>query len=160
MFTQTRRHFMDRPHYSFEYSNPQEVYTFFSEGKNGRIKKLVKFQLVHRNLFNLSFGDWDETVDDLDDLAISDNGDMEVVLATVIRITRQFLASHPGADVYFRGSTAARTRIYRAIIGSHYKVISEDFKVLGFFGGNWMNYEKNVTYEAFLIQNRYNFIQL
>lgn len=150
---------MDGPHYEFEYSSPQEVYTFTSEGKNGRISKVVKFQSVHGNLFNLSFGDWNEKIADLDDLAISDNGDMELVLATVVRITRQFLTSNPGIYIYFKGSTAARTRIYRAIISNHYEVISEDFKVLGFSCGHWVKYEKNVSYEAFLIQNRYNFIQ-
>lgn len=92
---------MDKPNYEFEYSNPYEVYTFTSEGKNGRIKKMVKFQLIQGNLFNLGFGDCRGDDDDFDDKVVSDNGDMEVVLS----------------------------------------------------------FEKNVNYEAFLIQNRFNFIE-
>lgn len=150
---------MDKPNYEFEYSNPDEVYTFTSEGKNGRIKKMVKFQLIQGNLFNLGFGDCRGDDDDFDDKVVSDNGDMEVVLSTVITITIHFVSANPGVYVHLSGSTPARTRVYRTIISNNYDVISQEFDVFGLLDGDWRVFEKNVNYEAFLIQNRFNFIE-
>ncbi|MGX5858114.1 DUF6934 family protein [Dyadobacter jiangsuensis] len=151
---------MDRPHYEFEFSYPYEIYSFISEGRNGHVRKRVRFDLVRSNIFNLGFGDWKEDDSDLDDLVVTDNGDMEMVLSTVIRITIHFLSTNPGITVHFTGSTAARTRLYRSILSTNYDVIIRDFIVLGLIDGKWLDYEKNVDYEAFLVQNRYNFKKL
>lgn len=82
-----------------------------------------------------------------------------MVLSTVVRITIQFLAVNLDMSVHLTGSTPARTRLYRTIISNNYEVISKEFTVLGLICGSWLAYEKNVNYEAFLVQNRYNFIQ-
>ena len=151
---------MDRPHYEFEFSYPYEIYSFISEGRNGRVRKRVRFDLMRGNIFNLGFGDWREGDSNLDDLVVTDNGDMEMVLSTVIRIITHFLSTNPGAIVHFTGSTASRTRLYRSILSTNYEIIIRDFIVLGLIDGIWLAYEKNVNYEAFLVQNRYNFKKL
>jgi hypothetical protein len=81
---------MDRPSYEFEYSLPQAVYLFKIEGKNGRVGKRVQFDLIQDNMFNLGFGDWKEDECGFDDLVITNNGDMEKVLSTVIAIAVKF----------------------------------------------------------------------
>ena len=35
-------------------------YEFFSEGPKGTIRKVVFYQYMGENIYNLSFGDWDE----------------------------------------------------------------------------------------------------
>lgn len=150
---------MDKPNYEFEYSNPGEVYTFISEGRNGSIKKMVKFQLIYSNLFNLSFGDCSIDGEDFDDKVVSNNGDMELVLSTVVAITLHFVCTNPGVCVHLTGSTPARTRVYRAIISNNYEAISKEFDVFGLSHRDWRLFKKNVNYEAFLIQNRFNFIR-
>jgi hypothetical protein len=142
---------MDRPSYEFEYSLPQAVYLFTSEGKNGRVGKRVQFDLIQDNMFNLGFGDWKEDECGFDDLVITNNGDMEKVLSTVIAIAVKFLSLNYGASLYLTGSTAARTRLYRIIISNNYHTISREYAVWGYWRGEWCTYEKNVDYEAFLV---------
>jgi hypothetical protein len=142
---------MDRPHYEIEYSLPLKVYLFVSEGKHGRVKKIVKFNLIQKDLFNLGFGDWKEDDHDFDDLVVTDNGDMEMVLSTVIKITGKFLYMNPGVSVYLTGSTASRTRLYRLIISNNYEIIRREYNVWGYWHGGWCPFEKNVNYEAFLV---------
>lgn len=107
--------------------------------------------MMEETVFNLGFGDWENGNEGFDDLAITDNGDMEKVLSTVIRIAIKFLSFNPGATIYITGSTTARTRLYRVIISNRYDVISKDFLVLGYLDGRLHQFEKNVNYEAFLI---------
>jgi hypothetical protein len=142
---------MDQPHYEFEYSLPRKVYSFTSEGRNGPVRKVVEFTLIQSGKYNLGFGDWNEEKQGYDDKAITDNGDMEIMLSTVIRVTTRFLSTIPGVSVHLTGSTAARIRLYRIIISNNYEVISREFTVLGLLCGEWFKYEKNVNYEAFLV---------
>jgi hypothetical protein len=107
--------------------------------------------LIQSGKYNLGFGDWNEEKQGYDDKAITDNGDMEIVLSTVIRVTTRFLSTIPGVSVHLTGSTAARIRLYRIIISNNYEVISREFTVLGLLCGECFKYEKNVNYEAFLV---------
>lgn len=142
---------MGKPHYKVEYSVARKAYLFVSEGKHGNVYKVVKFQLIQNNMYNLAFGDWKEHSSDFDDLAVTDNGDMEMVLSTVIKITVMFLSANPDVYVYFTGSTAARTRLYRIILGNIADIASEQYRIWGKQGGSWVPFEKNVNYEAFLV---------
>ena len=63
----------------------------------------------------------------LDDLAISNNGDTEKVLGTVVAALYAFFDRHPGAIVYATGSTPGRTRLYRMGITKFYEEIKNDF---------------------------------
>jgi hypothetical protein len=142
---------MESPHYEFEYAIPREVYLFVSKGKHGDVKKMVKFQMIRNDVANLGFGDCKDDGLDFDDLIITDNGDMERVLATVIKITATFLWKNPYVSVYISGSTNTRNRLYRIIIGNNLETISKDYEVWGYCCGAWCPFEKNVNYEAFLV---------
>lgn len=63
--------------------NNHRTYEFLSEGPNGTIKKVVLYQEIDDNVFNLAFGDWDETNQKINDKARSNNNDRNKVLATV-----------------------------------------------------------------------------
>ena len=122
---------MDRPSYGFEYSPAYKLYSFISEGDKGSITKLVQFQFVEDNTFNLAFGDWNEDLGGIDDMVVTDNGDMEKVLATIIQITAKFLMSNHRSSVQFTGSTPVRTRLYQMIVSTNYESISLQFEVWG-----------------------------
>ncbi|MGG7663387.1 DUF6934 family protein [Dyadobacter sp. BHUBP1] len=126
---------MERPHYEFEYAIPREVYLFVSKGKHGNVTKMVKFQMIRNNIANLGFGDSKDDGFDFDDLVITDNGDMETVLATVIKITVTFLSKNPDVSVYINGSTATRNRLYRVIISNNLETISQNYEVWGYCRG-------------------------
>ncbi len=62
-------------------SADHHMYFFFSEGIRGKIAKGIVYSLIEGDLFNLSFGDWNEKIQDLDDSTRSNNGDRDKVLA-------------------------------------------------------------------------------
>lgn len=60
-------------------------FEFISEGPNGAIRKLIEFQrTTDPETYNLAFGDKHPASGRIDDLAISNNGDTEKILATVV----------------------------------------------------------------------------
>lgn len=87
--------------------NEHMAYEFLSEGPNGTVKKVVFFQEIGDNLYNLAFGDWDEIKQKIDDKARSNNNDRDKVLATVASTVIDFIKYYPEASVFARGSTPA-----------------------------------------------------
>lgn len=142
---------MDQPRYDVQYSLENKVYSFVSEGKKGRVIKKVQFDLMQEGIFNLGFGDWVGGDPGFNDLAITDNGDMEMVLSTVVGIAVEFLSKNTGVTIHLTGSTPARTRLYRIIISNRYDEIRNDYSVWGYLNGRFYPFQKNINYEAFLI---------
>jgi len=100
--------------YTLKSESTLTVFEFISEGPNGLIRKLIQFQVTNRpDLFNLAFGNNNPETGEIDDLSVSNNGDSEKVLATVVAALYAFFDKHPHAFVYATGSTPARTRLYR-----------------------------------------------
>ncbi|PSL24677.1 DUF6934 family protein [Dyadobacter jiangsuensis] len=142
---------MAQSHYSFNSTDNEFLFSFISEGPNGNIEKRVQFSPMDGVTFNLGFGDWIEENGEIDDMAVPNNGDIELVLGTVIQVLRFFLSEHAGARVFLTGSTPARTRLYRLIINTNFDVIKAEFDIAGFRNGKWSRFEKNVDYESFMV---------
>ena len=100
-------------------------------------------------MYNLAFGDG---VESLNDLAVSDNGDTEKVLATVATAAEYFLRTHPAALLYAVGSTLARTRLYRSGFTRFLPRIQPEFLLFGVVDGEPEPFEPGRPYEAFIIQ--------
>lgn len=87
---------------------------------------MIQYQKTNEpDLFNLAFGDKNMT--HFDDTAISNNGDSEKVLATVVASLYAFFDKYPQAFVYATGSTQSRTRLYRMGISKYYHEMIKDF---------------------------------
>jgi hypothetical protein len=43
------------------------TYEFYSEGPVGKIRKVVAYQMIDKDFFNLAFGDWNEERKKIDD---------------------------------------------------------------------------------------------
>lgn len=131
------------------------VFEFISEGPKGVIRKLIQFQPAYQQeIFNLAFGDKDPETDAINDLAISSNGDMEKILATVVAAVYAFFDKHPDAMVYVTGSTQARTRLYRMGITKFYEEMKKDFYLFGQVGNNFYDFEIGKDYQGFLAQRK------
>ena len=105
---------MQLDRYQLKAEESLTVFEFTSTGPKGQIPKLIKFSETNlKDLYNLAFGDKDLTTGDLNDLAISNNGDSEKVLATVVSTVYAFSDRYPNSFIYATGSTKARTRLYR-----------------------------------------------
>ena len=136
----------------------QNTFTFISKGPKGHILKKVRYTKVKgfKNLYNLAFGDAKNNTGGIDDLVVTDNQDREKVLATVAQTVIVFTNCYPKANVFFRGSTNARTRLYQMAITKYFEELSENFDILGLTDYGWLPFEKNTTYIAFLINRKTN----
>eukprot|EP01035_Chromulina_nebulosa_P001210 gene1210-1629_t len=67
---------MKLPRYELVAEQSLMVYEFISEGPKGQIPKLIKFsETALKGFYNLAFGDKDLTTGEIDDKAVSNNGD-------------------------------------------------------------------------------------
>jgi hypothetical protein len=102
--------------YPFKRKSEIHHYEFISEGPKGSIRKAVKFDRLgdfEEEVFNLSFGDWDEKQNNINVVIISNNGDRDKILAAVLAITI-LLSNENSISVFaFAGSTQSRTRLYQ-----------------------------------------------
>jgi hypothetical protein len=132
-------------------------YEFYSTGPKGRIKKVVEFfRLLDQELeiYNLSFGDWEENTKRIDDRVASNNSDRDKVLATVAATVLDFMKTHPKASIFAIGSTTSRTRIYQMGIARTWNEINPLFEVQGYILNTWQPFQKGVNYNAFLIKSK------
>jgi hypothetical protein len=147
--------------YALKSESSFTVFEFISDGPKGAVRKLIHFQHTNEpDLYNLAFGDRDHITGEMDDLAITNNGDSEKVLATVVAAVYAFLDKHPEAFVYATGSTISRTRlyrrgIYRRGITKFYAELVADFQLFGQIGDNFYEFEIGKDYKGFLAQRKF-----
>ncbi len=142
---------MKLPRYELTAERSMAVFEFTSEGPKGSIVKLIKYSETNlKDMYNLAFGDKNIKTGNIDDHVVSNNGDSEKVLATVVASIYAFANEYPNAWVYATGSTKARTRLYRMGVAKYIDEVSEDFKIYGLKENEWEAFEKDVAYDAFL----------
>ena len=147
--------------YALKASENYVSFEFISEGKNGRIQKKIIFTFIEvLNVWNLGFGDVDNITGEINDLAKSDNGDSEKILATVAQSAVIFTNYHPNSLIFAEGSTPIRTRLYRIGISQNFEEISETFLVWGLLENEWHLFEKNTDYQAFLVKKKFDIFNL
>lgn len=129
------------------------VFEFNSEGKNGTIPKLISFdQTDLEGFFNLAFGDLNKETGNINDFAISNNGNREKILATIVASVYSFTNKYPSAWVYATGSNKTRTRLYRMGITKYLTEIKKDFSIYGMRNNEWQFFNKGIEYDAFLVR--------
>ncbi len=144
---------MQEESYAFNRTPEVFYYEFYSEGPNGKIRKVIQYQRASEQdeIYNLGFGDINNESGDVDDLSVTNNQDTIKVLATVAKTVLEFMEHHPQAIVMARGSTASRTRLYQMGIAKFWDEINAQFEVKGFLDMDWQPFEKGKNYEAFFI---------
>ena len=131
------------------------TFEFLSEGKKGKIVKIIQFQQMNiENLYNLAFGDKNLNTGTLDDQVITDNGDSEKVLATVVSAIQAFADRYPECWIYATGSNAAKTRLYRMGINKYFEIVKADFDIMGESINEWEWYEFGKDYQAFAVRRK------
>jgi hypothetical protein len=121
--------------YIIEYSEDFLLFSFYSIGPNGIIKKMVEFDLISSltfDLYNLGLGDANESGDAIDDTVISNNHDTEKVLATVAYIALEFNKHFPHAFISIEANTDSKMRLYQMKINKYWKEIKDNFDVFGY----------------------------
>ncbi len=142
--------------YHLKSDNTLTYFEFISVGSKGAIRKIIEFQATSSSgLYNLAFGDKNPETGELDDLAISNNGDTQKVLGTVVAALYAFFDRNPKAIVYATGSTPVRTRLYRMGITKFYDEIQNDFYLYGRIGDKLYVFETGIEYEGFIAQRKF-----
>lgn len=146
---------MKLPKYQLKSDEKLSSYEFISEGPNGRIVKWIQFTPINQNeIYNLAFGDISQVSGEIDDLIVSNNGDSEKVLSTVVSAVYAFCDKKPTAWIFVSGSTSSRTRLYQMGISKYLDYIKEDFFVYGMKEGEWEEFEIGKNYSSFLAQKK------
>lgn len=127
------------------------AYHFISNGPQGAIQKIAKFNLLDEHLYNFGFGDLDPATGDISDTAISDNKDVDVIMGTLGSIIYDFTNLFPNSLISVQGTNKARTRLYQMNINKHWERIEPVFEVYGLVeDDHWEPFQKGVNYQAFL----------
>ena len=127
-------------------------------GLKEEIKKVIKYSFTGtENVYNLGFGDLNEETNEIDDLSVTNNGDSEKVLSTVVSTLFAFTEQYPKALILATGSTPSRTRLYRMGISKNLKEIKLYFAVYGLNKlAEWESFIIGRDYEAFFITKKEN----
>ena len=145
---------MKYPRYPIVTSQGHYMYEFHSEGPMGNIKKVVVYERIGKNVFNLGFGDWNEEQQKTSDSARSNNGDRDKVLVTVALTALDFTDRFPEAQIFIEGSSPSRTRLYQMGIANNLLEINQNFDVKGFYINDWEPFHSGRNYDAFLISRK------
>ena len=152
---------MNQEKYKLEVDKENKIYAFKSIGPQGVITKIVQFYPVSlhetgfENVYNLGFGDYDPLTVKLNDKVNSNNGDRDIVLASVTAAALDFLGENPNFTLYAVGSTPNRTRLYQMGINRFYNEIITDYVVWELRGdATWEVFEQNINYQAFVMRRR------
>lgn len=133
------------------------IFEFISEGHKGNILKRIEFAPTQwPTIYNLAFGDIKGN-GDLDDMAISNNGDRNKILATILKVVCAYTDVFPERWIFFEGSTAHRTRLYRMAITLHLEELSKMFEILADASGRgeFALFQKGLSVKAFLVKRKF-----
>ncbi len=145
---------MNVEQYLTSYDSSNLSYKFQSIGPNGIINKVVLFKnmnIRNGNFYTLSLGDWNETHENIDYYAVSNNCDTVKVLFTVGQIILEFVNHFQNANILIVGSSMSRTRLYQMAIAQNIKEIDKLFEIEGFRKGHWEKFKTGINFEGFLI---------
>jgi len=98
---------------------------FVSDGPNGKIPKIVLYQPMNEpDLYNLALGDLDSKTGEIDFDIRTNNGDRDMILATITETVYAFLYSRPTYSIHFKGSDSVSTRLYQMAISNYFDKLS------------------------------------
>lgn len=87
---------MNYPRYDYSAEDELNIFEFDSIGKKGKIKKIVQYtEMSVKGYYNLGFGDLDIETREVNDEVITNNGDGQKVLATVVSTLYAFTGKIP-----------------------------------------------------------------
>jgi len=129
------------------------TFRFESISEKKTIKKIITFVRISDSidLYNLAFGDL-KADDTTDDLSVSNNADLEKVIATVLQSIVLFFKAYPKALLYIKGSTPARTRLYRIVIDQALGEYQKGFEIFGMLDTEIEFFGRNRPYTAFVVK--------
>jgi hypothetical protein len=143
---------MKQEYYEYYSDNQCLYFEFESVSKSKTVKKIIVFSPLenNQNLYNLALADANED-GSFSDKAVTNNDDMEKVIATVIQAILRFFEKYPSKWVYIEGSTPDRTRLYRIVISKELLEVKKIVDIYGILGAEIEEFIKNRAYDSFVL---------
>lgn len=150
---------MDLPVYPVTRIENKLIFYFQSRNPLGEnpILKFVTYTPYNRDgetYYNLGFADYDPNSKEVSDTAVSNNGDMRKILATVVSTLKTFFKEKPHETVHIDGSDRVRRAYYHKLIVDYWNRIEELYVVKGRTLGKIERFQKGKIYEFILISQR------
>lgn len=120
---------MRKPAYPYRKTSVR-TYEFISIGNKNIVKHVEFIQTEMNDVVGLGFGDLLEN-GAISDQINSNNGDISVVMSTIIKIIEDYTLIHPNIKIFFEGSTKERTRLYGRILKNYHHEFSNHFIITG-----------------------------
>jgi hypothetical protein len=149
---------MNLDYYSYTANKNFTDFEFVSKGPRGSVKKVVQYEMGITEegslFFNLSFGDWNEVTQSIDDLAITNNEDTIKILSTIASTAIVFINKYGNCPINIKGSTPSRTRLYQMQICKYHDQVTKLFDIYGLSDTGWELFRKNKNYIRFVAVKR------
>jgi hypothetical protein len=138
--------------YWFKVNPAGDVYEFNSEGLQGTIHKMVRFEEIAPGVYNAALGDVREN-GEIDFEINTNNGDYYTVIYTVADIIKHFSKVYPAAKIHITGTDDRRNAAYqrRLTVALQSSAVNFAFWGLKEDGGDWEPFSKSENYAAFLL---------
>ena len=138
---------MINEYYRFLPTKSNKQFFFESEGRQGKVIKIVIFSDVGNGRYNLGFGDWHKGK--LDDSIITNNYDVALVMQTIAKIVYVFFEHNPQCIIEISPVDEKRKRLYNLIFQRHINNIDTNFQLVGFIGKEAEIYSSTKMYDYF-----------
>lgn len=135
------------------YADADRLYfDFLSVSAEKTVRKAVFFTpLSEHKVFNLALVDV-RPDGSVCDKTISNNGDLEKIMATVIHCVARFFEFYPQADIHIQANTPARNRLYRIIISKELSRIKKYYEIYGMTDSVAEPFEPGREYRLYTIK--------
>jgi hypothetical protein len=135
-------------------SNPKVVqFKFTSVSEKKSIDKIVEFDYMDDNIWNLGFGDLKG--DDWQDNVISNNDDLAKVLQTVANTIHIFFEEYPNDRIYISPLDKKRKILYNRIFKQRWHEIEPIFtlkaRIISDLNTKFENYNPLEIYDEFVV---------
>lgn len=135
--------------YPYLSSGKKTQVAFQSLGPKGIIIKIIRFEQVHGNRWNLGLGDFKQGK--IETNKLTSNGDVVKVLATVAAATLAFLEEYPERIVEIKPVDEKRKRLFNLVFSRRWAQIREKISINGLKANERMIYSPHEFYDSFEI---------
>jgi hypothetical protein len=142
------------PYTEMEVMPDLSLFRFVSAGPAGLITKEIRFAgLPDSGMYSVHLGDIRQN-GDFDPSAVSNTGDRNRVLATVILAIELYTERYPGRSILIGGFDRQRARLFRLAIGVNFKKISQVFTILEVCEGRYLPFSPDTNSTIFHLRRR------
>jgi hypothetical protein len=128
-------------------------YYFQSEGKQGKIDKIVTFSLLKNKYWNLAFGDLQGQR--MNDSVVSNNHDIVKLISTVAKIAYDFSDRFPKRGIEITPVDEKRKRLYNHVFRRNYDDIDSNFHIIGLQNDVAEKYSPEKSYDKFRLKRKF-----